>query len=133
MLADRIAPMEVTEYFVSPLGRAKATAAPTLARIGRTAVEYDWLQEFAIPVARPDRDGLSVEFAAGDVEDPAVLDRKRVGRVDRSGAKREDVRQLVGAATATPQAKTERPSLMLIRVLKPPKLQPQMAIRFLST
>ena len=29
-LAARIAPMKVREYFVSPLGRAKATAAPTL-------------------------------------------------------------------------------------------------------
>ena len=59
MLAERIAPMDVTQYCVSPLGRAKATAAPTLAKAGRTAVEYDWLREFAIPVARPDLEGLS--------------------------------------------------------------------------
>ena len=60
MLAERIAPMEIAQYFVSPLGRAKATAAPTLERAGRTASERVWLQEFAIPVARPDREGLSV-------------------------------------------------------------------------
>ena len=58
-LAGRIAPMEITEYYVSPLGRAKATAAPTLQRAGRTAVECDWLREFSIPVKRPDVDGLS--------------------------------------------------------------------------
>ena len=59
MLSERIAPMEVTQYFVSPQGRAKATAAPTLEKAGRSAVEYDWLREFAIPVARPDLDGQS--------------------------------------------------------------------------
>jgi len=58
-LAGRIAPMEIKEYFVSPLGRAKATAAPTLQRAGRSAIEYDWLQEFSIPVKRPDVQGLS--------------------------------------------------------------------------
>ena len=58
-LAERIAPMEITEYFVSPLGRARATIAPTLRKAGRTAVEYDWLQEFSIPIERPDVDGLS--------------------------------------------------------------------------
>ena len=60
LLAERIAPMEIAEYCVSPLGRAKATAAPTLARAGRTASERDWLREFEIPVARPDLQGLSV-------------------------------------------------------------------------
>ena len=34
--AERIAPMPVKDFFVSPLGRAKATAAPTLEK-GRTA------------------------------------------------------------------------------------------------
>ena len=58
-LAGRIAPMEIKEYFVSPLGRAKATAAPTLEKAGRTAVELDWLREFSIPVNRPDVQGLS--------------------------------------------------------------------------
>ena len=59
LLAERIAPMEITQYYVSPLGRAKETAAPTLAKAGREAIEYDWLQEFSIPVARPDLDRLS--------------------------------------------------------------------------
>ena len=54
MLSERIAPMDVAEYYVSPLGRAKATAEPTLKKAGRTASERIWLQEFAIPVARPD-------------------------------------------------------------------------------
>ena len=56
-LAARIAPMKVREYFVSPLGRAKATAAPTLEKAGRQATEYDWLRELSIPIARPDKNG----------------------------------------------------------------------------
>ena len=59
LLAERIAPMEISAYYVSPLGRAKATAEATLLRAGRSAVEYDWLREFSIPVARPDTDGMS--------------------------------------------------------------------------
>ena len=45
LLAARIAPLPVREYFVSPLGRAKATAAPTLQKAGRQASEMDWLQD----------------------------------------------------------------------------------------
>ncbi len=60
-LAERIAPLEVRDYFVSPFGRAKATAAPTLLRAGRTAEECPWLQEFYVSVRRPDlRDGSHV-------------------------------------------------------------------------
>lgn len=59
LLAERIAPLPVRDYFVSPLGRARATAAPTLQRAGRQAAEKDWLQEFSIPIARPDVQGLS--------------------------------------------------------------------------
>lgn len=55
LLAKRIAPMEVTEYFVSPLGRARDTAKPTLEAAGRTAKVCDWLQEFPPRIHRPDR------------------------------------------------------------------------------
>ena len=56
-LAARIAPLKVRDYFVSPLGRARATAAPTLERAGRQAEVCDWLQELSIPIARPDKNG----------------------------------------------------------------------------
>ena len=58
-LAERIAPMPVTQYYLSPLGRAQATAAPTLKAAGREGVTFDWLQEFSIPVDRPDLEGMS--------------------------------------------------------------------------
>ncbi len=57
MLAERIAPIDVTAYYVSPLGRARETAAPTLTASGRTAVTCDWLREMSIPVHRPDLNG----------------------------------------------------------------------------
>ena len=57
LLAERIAPMEVTEFFVSPMGRARDTARPTLEKAGRCAKECAWLQEFSIGVHRPDKGG----------------------------------------------------------------------------
>ena len=44
LLSERIAPMEISEYYVSTMGRALETARPTLEKAGRTAVACDWLQ-----------------------------------------------------------------------------------------
>ena len=52
-LAERIAPLDVKQYYVSPLGRAQDTARPTLERAGRTAVTLDWLREFTGKVRKP--------------------------------------------------------------------------------
>ena len=46
LLADRIAPLDVKQYYCSPLGRAQKTASYTLERAGRSAVTCDWLREF---------------------------------------------------------------------------------------
>ncbi|MBQ7858547.1 MAG: histidine phosphatase family protein [Faecalibacterium sp.] len=57
LLAKRTAQWDVTAYFVSPLGRAQATAAPTLAQTGRTAQTLDWLREFSCgEYQMPDRE-----------------------------------------------------------------------------
>ncbi|MCR4779893.1 MAG: histidine phosphatase family protein [Ruminiclostridium sp.] len=51
LLADRVAPLDVKEYYCSPLGRARKTASYTLERAGRGAVICDWLREFdTVPV-----------------------------------------------------------------------------------
>ncbi len=60
MLSLRIAALAPEHCFVSPMGRAKATAALTLIKTGGTASERPWLREFEIPLARPDLEGLSV-------------------------------------------------------------------------
>lgn len=45
-LVKRFEHMEVKEFFVSPLGRARDTASCTLNALNRTAQVCDWLQEF---------------------------------------------------------------------------------------
>lgn len=54
LLSERICKMEVTDFYVSPLGRAKDTAAPALKKMNRTAVECPWLREFDVKIQRPD-------------------------------------------------------------------------------
>ena len=55
LLADRIAGLDVREYYCSPLGRARKTASYTLERAGRTAVTCEWLREFdTVPVKDPE-------------------------------------------------------------------------------
>lgn len=53
-LSDRLAKLDVKEFYVSPLGRAKDTASFTLRKLNRTAVECEWLREFAPKIERPD-------------------------------------------------------------------------------
>ena len=50
LLAERIAPMNIKAYYVSPLGRARATAEYTLDKAGRTAEVLDWAREFDVRI-----------------------------------------------------------------------------------
>lgn len=61
-LAERLAKLDVKEFYVSPLGRAKDTASLTLKKMGRTAVECEWLREFSPRIARPDRREPSIAW-----------------------------------------------------------------------
>ena len=80
LLAGRIAPMDIAEYYVSPLGRARETARPTLEKAGRTARECSWLREFSVGVRRPDCKGLSQvpwDWLPQDwARSPILLDRE---------------------------------------------------------
>lgn len=53
-LSERLSKLNVKDFYVSPLGRAKDTASFTLKKMNRTAVECDWLQEFDVLIDRPD-------------------------------------------------------------------------------
>lgn len=53
MLAERIAPLNVKNYYVSPLGRAQDTAGATLKKANRTAETLPWLREFDVSVTDP--------------------------------------------------------------------------------
>ena len=81
LLAERIAPMDIAEYYVSTMGRAAETIRPTLEKSGRTAEECAWLREFSIGVHRPDRAGeLSLvpwDWLPQDLsQHPILLDRE---------------------------------------------------------
>ena len=54
LLAERLTKTETDEIYVSPLGRAKDTAAYTLEKTGKTAVQLDWLQEFKGRIITPE-------------------------------------------------------------------------------
>ena len=51
-LSERLSKLDVKDFYVSPLGRAKDTASFTLKKMNRTAVECDWLREFDVLIAR---------------------------------------------------------------------------------
>lgn len=59
-LAERIAKLEIKDFYVSPLGRAKDTASVTLKRMARTATQHEWMREFAPTISRPDVEGESI-------------------------------------------------------------------------
>ena len=52
-LSQKLSKLDVKAFYVSPLGRAKDTAAPTLKKMGRTATECEWLKEFPCQIWRP--------------------------------------------------------------------------------
>ena len=53
LLSGRLCQISVRDFFVSPLGRAKATAQPTLEKLSREAEELPWLREFMGTVVNP--------------------------------------------------------------------------------
>lgn len=94
LLVPRIASLDVKAFYVSPLGRAKDTASLSLQKMGRTATECDWLQEFPCRILRPDVTGgrmIAWDWLPQDwLSDPRYLDREqwcqteimREGKVD---------------------------------------------------
>lgn len=62
LLAERLSSMDIKEFYVSPLGRAKDTASLTLKKIQREAKECQWLREFSPTIHRPDKDGPSISW-----------------------------------------------------------------------
>ena len=53
LLSRRLIQYDIRDFYVSPLGRAKDTAAYTLEKLQRTAEELPWLAEFRARVADP--------------------------------------------------------------------------------
>ena len=53
LLADRLGGMKIDDMYVSPLGRARDTAKPTLEKMGRNAAVLPWLEEFRGKIVNP--------------------------------------------------------------------------------
>lgn len=53
LLSKRLCALDVKDYYVSPLGRARDTAKPTLEKLGREAEVLPWLREFHGTVINP--------------------------------------------------------------------------------
>lgn len=62
LLADRVCGLSVDYFYCSPLGRARATAAPTLKRLGKDAEILDWLREFPAHIINPVDGGDSIPW-----------------------------------------------------------------------
>lgn len=65
LLAKRVAKWDfVTQFYCSPLGRAKQTASYSLAAVGREAVTYEWMKEFMYKIEDPTtgRHGVPWDF-----------------------------------------------------------------------
>lgn len=62
-LAKRVSKWEnISEIYVSPLGRAKETASLSLKALNREGIELPWLQEFPVRVIRPTDNKLHVPW-----------------------------------------------------------------------
>ncbi len=66
LLSRRLARCQVRDFYTSPLGRAKDTAAYTLKALGRTAETLPWLREFR--GSYPDPETGSRRIVAWDVK-----------------------------------------------------------------
>ncbi len=54
LLSKRITKLDVKEFYVSTLGRARVTADYTLNKLGRKPVVCEWLKEFSAVINKPD-------------------------------------------------------------------------------
>ena len=87
LLAERISKLDVKNFYVSPLGRAKDTARATLTKMGREAEEMDWLREF--PVLIKEKNGRVRDTVAWDwipelwTAEPDFYDREKWQDVPR--------------------------------------------------
>lgn len=73
LVAERIAKLDVKEFYVSPLGRAQDTASCTLEKMGRTATTYEWLKEFPPRIKRPDVVRAFVEKGKKAEDAPEII------------------------------------------------------------
>lgn len=62
MLSERIAPLDVKAYYVSPLGRARDTASLTLKKACRTSETLQWLREYDVLIRNTESGGMRLAW-----------------------------------------------------------------------
>jgi len=75
ILGERVAKWKVDDFYCSPLGRARDTAAPALKALGKEATTLDWLREYSYPIINPTHGKESVcwDFIPSDwADDPKM-------------------------------------------------------------
>ncbi len=81
LLKERLLREKITAFYCSPLGRAQATARPTLEALGRTAEICDWLREFPGRIVDPatgDSPGCCWDLMPAQLNgQPALFDKER--------------------------------------------------------
>ncbi len=60
ILSERVSRMKIDKIYISPLGRAADTAAPSLKKLHAGAVTCEWLKEFSPRIDRPDHPDCSI-------------------------------------------------------------------------
>lgn len=86
LLADRISQWNVTDFYCSPLGRAKDTASCTLKKMNRSAVTLDYMREFSYHVndTVTGRYGVPWDYVPSDwTSDPRMLDMEAWAQTER--------------------------------------------------
>lgn len=79
-LAERISKWRVTDFYCSPLGRAKDTASCTLKKMNREAVTLDWMREFSYAIDDPvtKKHGVPWDFIPSYwTNEPLMMDPQR--------------------------------------------------------
>jgi probable phosphoglycerate mutase len=101
LLSERMQKLDVKAFYVSPLGRAKATAGVTLQAMNREAQECKWLREFSAPTKKPNetKPGIPWDWLPADwtgVPDAYDPDRWMDSELFRNSRVAEEYRWVTG-------------------------------------
>lgn len=75
LLAERVVKWNIKDIYVSPQGRAKETAKPSLEKLGREAIELPWIHEFSYKINNPLRgdQGVPWDFPPSQLYEEALF------------------------------------------------------------
>ena len=109
MLKKRLIKLDIKKIYCSPLGRARATAEPTLAALGRKAEICGWLEEFSGHIIDPETGEKRIPWdltPAFWTKEPRFFDKD--GWLDTPLMKTGDVEEKYRAVTSGIDSLLER-------------------------